>query len=60
MKRVGVVVAAGRARLVRRHPAEFGGPENQRVLEQAPLLEVGQKGGGGLVEDRARAARSRT
>ena len=35
-----VVVAAARALLERRHPAELGHPDDQRVVEQAALLQV--------------------
>ena len=50
---VRVVVAAGRAGLVSRHAAELGGPQHQRVGQQAALLQVGQQRRRGLIEDRA-------
>ena len=49
----GVVVAALGALLEGRHPAELGGPDDERVVEQAAGLEVDEQGGGGAVEDRA-------
>ena len=36
-----------------RHAAELGGPEDEGVFEEAALLEIGEEGGGGLIEDRA-------
>ena len=38
---VGIVVTAGRAFLMRGHPAEFGRPEDERVVEQAALFQIG-------------------
>ena len=35
-----VVVAAARALLERRHPAELGHPDDERVVQQAALLQV--------------------
>lgn len=48
---VGVVVAAGAVALEERHAAEFGGPDDEGVVEHAALFEVGDEGGGGLVHD---------
>ena len=36
-----------------RHAAELGGPDDQRVVEQPALLEIGEQRRGRLVEDRA-------
>src|SRR5208337_3304471 len=41
----GIVVAA-LAPLARRHPAELGGPEDDRVVEKAEALEVLDQGRG--------------
>ena len=49
---VGIVVAALGALLEHRHAAELGAPDDERVLEQAALLEVADQRGGGLIEDR--------
>ena len=43
-----VVVAAGTA-LAEGHATKLGRPDQQCVIEQAALLEVGEQGGGGLV-----------
>ena len=47
-----VVIAAARAFLKRRHAAELGAPDDQRVGQESALFEVGQQRGGGLIEDR--------
>src|SRR5262245_19741985 len=48
-ERPTVVVAAGGA-LGERHAAELGGPDDQRVFQQAALLQVGQKRGDWLID----------
>src|SRR4051812_32758313 len=49
---VRVVVAAAGPFLEGGHPAEFGRPDDERVVEQAPPLEVADECRGGAVEDR--------
>ena len=49
------MIAAGRAFLMRGHTAEFGAPNNEGVLQHAALFEIGQEGGGRLIEDGAMA-----
>jgi hypothetical protein len=44
-----VVVAAVVAALDHRRAAEFAAPDDQRVVEQAALLEILDQGGAGLV-----------
>ena len=53
MKPSGIVIATGRARLMRRHATELGRPQHQRVFQQSRLFQIGQQRRGGLVEDRA-------
>lgn len=50
-KGVGVVVAAGAVALEEGHAAEFGGPDDEGVIEHTTLFEIGDEGGGGLVHD---------
>ena len=48
---IRVVIAALRALLEKGHPPELRAPNDQRVLEQTPLLQVADQRGGGLVHD---------
>src|SRR5436305_1413201 len=43
------VVVAPLAPLAARHPAELGGPDDDRVVEQPARLQVVEQGGGGTV-----------
>ena len=51
---LGVVIAAVGAFLEGGHAAELGDEDDERVLQQAALLQVAQQRGAGLVEDGAR------
>ena len=42
----GVVVASLGAFLVGWHAAEFGGPEDERVVEESQRVDAGKEGGG--------------
>jgi hypothetical protein len=48
---VRVVVATERAFLKKRHAAELGAPDDERLLQQASRAEIADERGGGLVED---------
>ena len=41
-KTIGVVVAAGGARLMRRHATKLSRPKHKRVFQQSRLLEIAQ------------------
>ncbi len=49
------MIATRGAVLVSRHASELGRPQDQRVVEQTRLLQVGQQRRGRLVENRAMA-----
>ncbi len=52
---IGIMVSPRCALLMSGHAPKFGAPEDERVFKQTPLFEVGEQGGGGLVEDGAMA-----
>ena len=45
------MIAATRSFLESGHAAEFGAPDDQRILEQAALFKICEQGGGRLVHD---------
>ena len=45
--------ATDNAFLVGRHAAELRGPQYERLLQQAALLQIGEQGSGRLIKDRA-------
>lgn len=49
---IGIMIAALRTFLKHGHATEFGAPNDQGIFEQTSLLEVANKGSGGLVENR--------
>ena len=49
-KGIRIVIATRRGRLMRRHPTELGGPDDERIFKQAALFEISQQGRCGLVE----------
>ena len=50
-KTIRVVVAAGRPGLMGGHPAELGRPEYERIVEHSALGQIGDQGGGRLIEN---------
>ena len=46
---IAAVVGFSKASLAVDGASEFAGPDDESVLQQAALLEVGDEGGGGLV-----------
>ena len=48
---VGVVIASAGAFLMGGHAAEFGAPDDEDIVQHAALFEIGEEGGGGLIED---------
>ena len=50
-KALGIVIAAIGASLKRGHPAKFGGPHNEGIIEQPSRLQIFDESRGGLIED---------
>ncbi len=58
---LGVVIAALGSLLERGHAAELGGPDDQRIVEHAPRLEVDQQSAAARLDrESGRAGRNRT
>ena len=49
---IRIVISSGGSRLVRWHPTEFGGPQDERIVEHPALRKVGNQSSGRLIKDR--------